>query len=63
MADNIVDSAPLCNRFIGTSDANLSAMVAGIVEGMLDGCGLPASVRAVRDKGNPEEVIFVVQIK
>ena len=61
-ADNIVDSAPLANRFIGRTDPNVAAYMAGIAEGMLFGAGLDPSVKAVRDKKNPEEVVFVVKI-
>jgi trafficking protein particle complex subunit 5 len=56
----IIDNEPLVNRYVSVprqmDQLNCAAFVAGIVEGVCDGCGFPARVTAhtVRQPGEEE---------
>ena len=57
-ADYIVDSNPLCNRFIPTTKS-LTGIMAGMTEGMIEALGFPVTVSAARSKTVGEAVIVV----
>jgi hypothetical protein len=58
-ADNIVDKAPITNRFMDPTPipANL---LAGIAQGLFDGLGFDATIEVVLSKG---EYVFVTEVR
>ncbi|KAI9733314.1 MAG: TRAPP subunit trs31 [Cirrosporium novae-zelandiae] len=63
----LTDNEPLCNTYISIpkemSQLNCAAFVAGIIEGVADGCGMQADVSA-HNQGNdmwPGKTVFLIR--
>jgi len=65
----IIDNEPLVNTYISVpkemSQLNCAAYVAGIIEGVCDGCGFEAKVSA-HNQGNdlwPGKTVFLIRFE